>query len=117
MLEYISYLGTKNTELGTDFEFLFGNVTFWASFLEFNADAMDLKPFIYKYIVLKVPNAADGVYNIHEFTFLKGVSSGEIRTIGRTIGDDLGGPLFYVGYGLGADAFVGNVWEWIFYGK
>jgi hypothetical protein len=156
-------------------ELIFGDITIGASFLEFNADAMDIKPFTYKSIVLKIPNAADGVYNIYEFTFLKGVSSGEIRTIGRTIGDDLGGPLFYAGFlltvspnlienhlteasieevlieyivdssgflvaemagdfvfglgvaaeqpfagsvaGVGADIFVGNFWEWIFYGE
>ena len=101
LVEVRKTVGTFDTELDSDFKKTVLGVTMGASFVDDVAHGMSNAPFTYKSIILKIPNALGGNFNIYEFTFLRSISSGDVRTIGRALGENLGGPsIFLAGWTL-----------------
>ena len=92
LVEFKKTTGTFETDLGTHLQWNLKGIALGITIAEGAANGMENAPFTYKAIKWKIPNILGGKYNIYEFTFLRGVSSGEVRTIGRGPGEDLAGP-------------------------
>lgn len=84
--------GVLESELGNNAQIVGDLYTISADVLIGTGSAMYNQPFTYKSITLSIPNAIGGNFNVYKFRFLNGVSSGQIRNIGRLIGEDTAGP-------------------------